>query len=165
MSNRLKFALLCLVLLLIANLLMVRGNTQSITYEGFYNYIVEDVKTPNFHPGLHRETLNVMIEQFMTKEQASLGKKQADEQFAQARSVEGEKVSPYIKQIKEAQKNVEVAILSNDNNNILEAKAELANLNNKFNIAQIKSQCDIKVASANVRGMQNIVNIFPQKDF
>ena len=164
MSNRLKFALLCFALLLIANLLMMLENRSQITFEGFYNYLVKDVKAPNFHPGLHRKTLNVMIEQFMTKEQASFAKKQAGEQYAQARSSEGEKVSPYIKQIKEAEKNVEVAILSNDNNKIIEAKAELANLNNKFNVAQIKSQCDIKVAEANMKGMQKINSLFPDKE-
>ena len=148
MSNKLKIVLLCLALLLIANLLMVKDYKTKITYEGFFNYALNDANVSSFHPGLHRETVNTMIEQFENQKAEII---QASSEFAKAKDSQGTRIQPLITEMASVQNKMDVAARSNDEAALKAAQAQKIELNHKINVAQIESKSQMEVANANMR--------------
>jgi mevalonate kinase len=151
MSNKLKIVLLCLALLFIANLLMAKDYKTNITYEGFFNFALNDTNISSFHPGLHRETVNTMIEQF---ENQNAEYKEAANSLARAKDSEGSRIQPIINEMAQVENSINVAVRSNDENELREAQTRKLELNNQINIAQIESRSQMEVANANMRAAQ-----------
>lgn len=61
MSNKMKLVILCLILLLLANLMMSHGFTNINSLEGFIAYLNNQEDIGSFHPALHRETIKNML--------------------------------------------------------------------------------------------------------
>lgn len=61
MSNKFIVVIVCLSLLLLANLLMSHGFTNNNSLEGFMAYLDEKEHNETFHPALHRQTVENML--------------------------------------------------------------------------------------------------------
>jgi len=61
MSSKIKVVIVCLFLLLLANLMMSHGFTNVNSLEGFVAYLNNQEDIGSFHPALHRKTIENML--------------------------------------------------------------------------------------------------------